>query len=114
MKDTPAKTSEMFHSMVTIHIDSVLRGKTNFKNIIIRLQSGPVIDDIHGGDRIGNSSEPNFSIGERVALFLNNAKNDPYLNSRNAKENFTSYGGKKDISKLPDDTFWASKNPFLR
>jgi hypothetical protein len=107
--DTPGKTSEMFHSMVIIHIDSVLRGKINYENITIRLESGPVTDDIHGGVRIWVSDEPNFSIGEKVVLFLKNTKNDPYLNSGHAKKNFTSYGGKKDISELPDDTFWASK-----
>ncbi len=109
MIETPGKTSEMFHSMVIIHIDSVLRGETSFEKIIIRLQSGPVTDDIHGGDRIKVLNEPNFSIGQRIVLFLKNAKNDPYLNSGNANENFTSYDGKKDISELPDNTFWASK-----
>jgi hypothetical protein len=106
--ETPGKTSEMFHSMVVIHIDTILRGETNFEKI--RLQSGPITDDIHGGVRIENSIEPNFRIGERVALFLKNAKNDPYLNSGNAKENFTSYSGRKDMSELPDDSFWVSKN----
>jgi len=110
MKDTPAKTSEMFHSMVIIHIDSVLRGETNFENLTIRLQSGPVTDDIHGGDRIKDCNEPNFKIGQRIVLFLKNAINDPYLNSGYAKENFKSFGTKNNLSDLPKNTFWVSNN----
>ena len=46
MKDTPEPASEMFHSLVTIQIDNILKGKINTKSLIIRLQYGPVIDSI--------------------------------------------------------------------
>lgn len=108
IKETPAKTSEIFHSMIIIEIENTLKGNNNFKEIKIRLESGPVTDDIHGGDRIISSIEPKFNIGERVFLFLNRNKNNSYLNSEFVKKNFKSFDGKKNISELSEDTFWVS------
>lgn len=114
MRDTPAKTNEMFHSMIIVKIDSVLKGFTNHRNIIIRLKSGPVTDDIHGGDRIISSIEPIFNIGEKVFLFLNINKNDPYLNSDFVKNNYKSFDSKKNISELSEDTFWISNKQVFK
>lgn len=114
MKDTPAKTSEMFHSMVIIHIDSVLKGKTNFKNIIIKLKNGPVIHDIHGGDRIVSSIEPVFEVGDVVAIFMNNVQNNSYLNSEFVKKNYKSFDNRKNVSELSADTFWVSNKQVFK
>lgn len=112
--DTPAKVSEMFHSKVIIRIDNKLKGKTNYKNIIIRLKSGPVTDDIHGGDRIVSSIEPNFEIGDKIAIFINNPPNDPYLNSEFVKKNYKSFNNLKTVSDLPDDNFWVSNRQVFK
>ena len=67
----------MFHSLVTIQIDSILKGKINTKSLIIRLQYGPVIDSINGGYGIAVSIEPQFTIMEKVVLFLKNKEKEP-------------------------------------
>ena len=114
IRGTPASIHEMFHSEVIIKIDSVLKGELNFKNMIIRLQSGPVTDGIRGGNRIKSSIEPIFKVGEQSVFFMNPAKKDGYLNSPFVKENYQKYNGKNSISELSDSTFWvANDQTFL-
>jgi len=113
IRGTPASINEMFHSEVIIKIDSVLKGKLNFKNLIIRLQSGPVTDDIHG-DRIKCSIEPIFKVGEQYVFFVNPAIKDGYLNSQFKAKRYNKYDGKNSISELSDSTFWvANDQTFL-
>lgn len=114
IKETPASVNEMFHSEIIIKIDSILKGKTNFKNIIIRLQSGPVTDDKHGGDRIISSIEPKFKIGEQSVYFLHPAMKDSYLNSPFVKGRYQRFNGKKSITELSDSTFWVGDNQTFK
>ena len=110
MKDTPAPASEMFHSLVTIQIDNILKGKINTKSLIIRLQYGPVIDSINGGYGIAVSIEPQFTIKEKVVLFLINKEKEPFLNSPYVKKSFKTFDGNSSISDLPVNTYWISGN----
>lgn len=70
IKDMPAPSSEMFHSMIQIQIDSLIKGKINFEEVIIRQQSGPITDYVHEGTRIEWSDEPELVIGHRYVFFL--------------------------------------------
>ncbi len=110
MKDTPEPASEMFHSLVTIQIDNILKGKINTKSLIIRLQYGPVIDSINGGYGIAVSIEPQFTIKEKVVLFLKNKEKEPFLNSPYVKKSFKTFDGNSSISDLPVNTYWISGN----
>lgn len=89
LKDTPAPYDEMFHSIVTIDVDSVLKGKAG-KNIMVRLRSGLITHN----RKIVVSSEPVFKVGSKYILFLNN------LNSPHAKD--------YNNSKLSEGQFWVS------
>ena len=113
IRGTPASMREMFHSEIIIKIDSVVKGKVNYRNIVIKLQSGPVTDDPHG-DRIICSIEPIFKIGEQSVFFLNPAKSDAYLNSAFAKKTYKKFNGKNSISELADSTFWVATDQTFK
>ena len=109
VKDLPAPSTEMFHSMVNFHIDSILKGETSRRDIIIRLQSGPITNAEKPGTIIAWSNEPKFIIGERFVLFLNNTKRDPYLNSKFVKKTYKTFDSRKNISELSGESFWVRK-----
>ena len=106
IKDKPAPETEMFHSEVTIQVDSIIKGKVDSKHIIIRLQSGAITNDTNGIDRIAVSSEPSFKIEEKLVFFLYDKDNDPYLKAANKR--YKSFNNKNSITDLPNDSFWVS------
>ncbi len=113
IKDTPAPRTEMFHSEVIVKIDRILKGNINYRKIIIRLQSGALLNDIHG-DRLISSDEPRFNVGEHVILFLNSARKDNFLNSPGIRKMYKTFNGKSSITQLSDSTFCPSNHQAFK
>ncbi len=114
IENTPAPISEMFHSKVIVKIDSILKGTLNFKNIIIRLQSGAVTNDLHGGTGIVSSIEPRFEVGEHAVFFFKKMGNDNYIISKGIHERYQSFDGKGSIKELASNIFWIDNTNVFK
>jgi hypothetical protein len=104
--DLPGPESEMFHTKVDIQIFDVLRGpKQQGDTLQIMQQGGPIISDIHPGERMTLSLEPRFTIGDLSVFFLINVQDAPddiYLKHIH-KSNFSQL-----LLKYPKPVYWAS------
>lgn len=121
VEDLPGPSTELFHSEALVKIDSVLRGKANFKILILLRQSGPLSDK--GNIRTRWSLDATFKVGERGIYFLHRPERDNYLTSpyiqrglyslhrppeKNDQSHYkTSFYGKQSLSELPDSVFWG-------
>lgn len=109
MVPLPGPRTEMFHSEVIVHIDSVLKGSPSFRTVIVKQQSGPLTGDTS----IYSSIEPRFNPGERVVLFLTRPARDSYLNSPFVKWRYKTLAGSALPGNLPDSVFWVdNKSKF--
>jgi len=105
--DRPGPMSEMFHTDVIIRVDSVLKGKVKYKNIIVKQMSGSITNE-KKFSRMTSSKDFNFIVGEEVIIFKIDNKNSPFLNSQYVKDKFKTFSGKKTVNDLSEDSYWVN------
>lgn len=121
IRDIPGPSTELFHSEALVKIDSVIKGKANFKIVILLRMSGPLSD--RGNISPKWSLDANFKVGERGVYFLHHPARDNFLTAPYVQRGLyslprmpekddqshykTSFYGKQSLSELPDSVFWG-------
>ncbi len=120
VNNLPGPSSEVFHSEAIIKIDSILKGKANFKKVVLLRMSGPITDKKFTAKI---SVDANFKIGQRCIFFLIRPVKSNFLTSPFIQKGIYSFdhpynkdvdatfkptfNGQKSLSDLPDSVFWG-------